>query len=147
MASRLTSDEVMAQLHAIERGEVTLTSATTPASEYCTNVDYRASNGWLLTVFNDCNDWDYLDSATAPDGRRWDFDDGTGDSPWAEASAYRPPDDVSERAFGIPATGSTYQRPNLGRWQSGDTIPAPEPGPSMLPNPISWLVSKIWGGK
>jgi hypothetical protein len=30
--------------------------------------------GWNVVVFNDCNSWDYIDSITAPDGRRWDYD-------------------------------------------------------------------------
>lgn len=32
-------------------------------------------DGYKLAIFNDCNQVDYVDSATAPDGRIADFDD------------------------------------------------------------------------
>jgi hypothetical protein len=41
---------------------------------YCGEQAYRLPSGWVVEVFWDCGDWDYLDSVTAPDGRRWDFE-------------------------------------------------------------------------
>jgi hypothetical protein len=31
-------------------------------------------DGWVVCVFIDCGDWDYIDHVRAPDGRVWDFD-------------------------------------------------------------------------
>lgn len=36
---------------------------------------WRTSNGWRLEVFDDCGQWDYVDSVVAPDGRELEFDD------------------------------------------------------------------------
>ncbi len=41
---------------------------------YAANVEVRI-DGYKLAIFNDCNQVDYVDSATAPDGRIADFDD------------------------------------------------------------------------
>lgn len=41
---------------------------------YAGNVTWTF-RGWTVVVFNDCMGWDYLDAVTAPDGRRWDFDE------------------------------------------------------------------------
>lgn len=30
-------------------------------------------NGWLVRVFWDCGDWDYIDQVEAPDGRVWEW--------------------------------------------------------------------------
>lgn len=32
-------------------------------------------DGWRIVIFNDCAELDYVDSATAPDGRTADYDD------------------------------------------------------------------------
>lgn len=34
---------------------------------------WTTADGWRVVVFNDCGDWDYIDSITAPDGRTWDY--------------------------------------------------------------------------
>lgn len=47
---------------------------------YAGNVRFRIG-GYTVTIFNDCNELDYIDSATAPDGREGDFDT------WDNASA------------------------------------------------------------
>lgn len=52
---------------------------------YCGNVEYRVGE-WLITFFNDCYEPDYVDSATAPDGRTveyadWFAGDGSGVDP------------------------------------------------------------------
>lgn len=74
-----TPNEVMAFLEAIERGEITLTPERCPQDAYCGNVLYRASNGWQLVVFNDCNEWDYVSEVILEDGTRidpWVYPDG-----------------------------------------------------------------------
>src|SRR3972149_8251374 len=35
---------------------------TSPQEAYSGNIEYLASNGWKVTIFNDCNEWDYIDS-------------------------------------------------------------------------------------
>ena len=97
---KLTSAEVLAVLHAIEKGEVTVTPTEPPGEVFAGNVEYTASNGWKLMVFNDCNVWDYLDHATAPDGREWDFDDAT--SRADAMSRYRASQEVAQKRYGFP---------------------------------------------
>ncbi|KKW12771.1 MAG: hypothetical protein UY48_C0009G0004 [Candidatus Gottesmanbacteria bacterium GW2011_GWB1_49_7] len=46
----------------IETGYITLTSDTEPQFVFAGNVEYKASNGWRVIIFNDCNEWDYVDS-------------------------------------------------------------------------------------
>lgn len=86
--------DLWATLHAIESGTVTVTLAEDPASQYCGNVEYQTSNGWTLVVFNDCDSWDYLDSAVSPDGRTWSYL-----SMSEKLQDYRPPDMVVQRAY------------------------------------------------
>lgn len=67
--------EILAVLSGIEAGVVTLTADEPWADVYCGNVTFHTSNGWTVVVFNDCDEWDYIDSVTAPDGRRIEFGD------------------------------------------------------------------------
>lgn len=41
---------------------------------YCGDVTFRFGD-WEIVVFNDCSEFDYVDEATAPDGRTAEFDD------------------------------------------------------------------------
>lgn len=43
---------------------------------YAGNVVFRIG-GYQVVIFNDCDELDYVDSATAPDGRTADFDEWT----------------------------------------------------------------------
>jgi len=36
---------------------------------------YALPSGWVVEVFFDAGAWGYIDSVTAPDGRRWVFED------------------------------------------------------------------------
>ncbi len=38
------------------------------------NICFRFGNGFGLVVFNDCGEWDYIDSYIAPDGTRTEAD-------------------------------------------------------------------------
>ena len=67
----LRSRELLA---AIEAGTVHLTPIGEPQRIYAGIVEYVINNGWRLAVFNDCNEWDYLEWIETPDGRRVDFD-------------------------------------------------------------------------
>jgi hypothetical protein len=47
----------------IEQGIITLELADNkPEDVYCGDVYYIASNGYIIIIFNDCNEWDYIDS-------------------------------------------------------------------------------------
>lgn len=61
-------------LKAIENGTVQLTPEQEPQDVYAGNVSSIASNGWRIVVYNDANEWDYIDSITTSDGRIFDYD-------------------------------------------------------------------------
>jgi hypothetical protein len=78
---KVTPDAVMEFLHAIERGEIKLTPERCPQDVYAGCVAYKASNGWILVIFNDCNEWDYVSEIVIEDGTTtmvnfWCYTDG-----------------------------------------------------------------------
>ena len=103
--SGITAAELRSVLEAVERREVSLMPEGRTADEiYAGDVSYCVSNGWRLVVFNDCNDWDYLDSAVAPDGRRVEYPSGL--EPFDEDLhglfiSYVPPPDVVREVYGF----------------------------------------------
>lgn len=104
MTQEITTDELLAVLHAVERGDVTLeVDGATPAQVYAGDVYYKASNGWRLVVFNDCGEWDYLDSVIAPDGRSAEFPDGHSDDEDTDLDrvfwTYRVSDEIAESRY------------------------------------------------
>lgn len=78
MSTTLTGQEVAEQLRRAIRGEVSLLLASdqheTWDEAFASNVVFDVG-GWRIEIFNDCDSIDYCDSATAPDGRKGDFDD------------------------------------------------------------------------
>ena len=66
--------ELLQFLRNIEEGNIQISPNKDPALVYAGNVTYHASNGWELTVFNDSNEWDYIDQISTNDGRVYDFD-------------------------------------------------------------------------
>ena len=62
----LTADEILAVLHSVERGEVTIENL---GHGYSGDEECRLSNGWRFWIFNDCYEWDYIDRVETPDGR------------------------------------------------------------------------------
>jgi hypothetical protein len=97
---RITEEELLRFLHALEEGEVSLQPEEEPQHVYAGNVSYLASNGWRIVIFNDCNTWDYIDAVRAPDGRSLDFDDIDDTMPMARE--YMPSDEMAWRRYGIP---------------------------------------------
>ena len=60
----------------IAEGDVCLSykdQGRTWESVFAGEVEYLA-NGWTIVVFNDCDSFDYFDSAISPDGKRLDYD-------------------------------------------------------------------------
>src|SRR5210317_725160 len=72
---------IIPQLERMDTGEDPIVSMlgwngepTTPRKVYAGNMDFVSRDGWTITVFFDCPDWDYIDTVADPDGRKWDFD-------------------------------------------------------------------------
>lgn len=97
--SKLGEAEALQFLRAIESGEITLAPLDDPQEVYAGNVTYQASNGWRITIFNDANEWDYVDSIEVPDGPSLDYSDM---APGSELEVYDPGDDVAWSRYGIP---------------------------------------------
>lgn len=88
MPDRVTETEV----RAVESGAVSLVATHEPQQVYAGNVHYTASNGWAVTVFNDANQWDYIDELHTAEGRWCDYDDIAERMP--RVDAYRPSDEM-----------------------------------------------------
>ena len=73
MVADLSEEEILLFLRSIERGEIRLDPTVEPQEVYAGCVEYLASNGWHITVFNDANEWDYIEEIIAADGRGADF--------------------------------------------------------------------------
>lgn len=96
----ISKQEILSFLHAIESGEIVLTPLKEPQWVYAGVVGYEASNGWRIAVFNDANEWDYIECIIASDGRRVDyFEMQDKDS---DLVHYAPSNDVAWRCYGIP---------------------------------------------
>jgi hypothetical protein len=86
-------------LKAVEDGSVLLTPEQEPQDVYAGNVSYVASNGWRIVVYNDANEWDYIDSITTSDGRTFDWD-ALDEMPAVDT--YEPRGEIAWTRYGIP---------------------------------------------
>ena len=96
----INKHEILSFLHAIESGEIILTPLKEPQWVYAGVVGYEASNGWRIAVFNDANEWDYIECIIAIDGRRVDYFEMQDDD--SDLAHYAPSSDVAWRCYGIP---------------------------------------------
>jgi hypothetical protein len=101
MTLAISKQEILSFLHAIESGEIVLTPMQEPQWVYAGVVVYNASNGWRIAVFNDANEWDYIEWIVASDGRRVDFIFDMTER-YADFERYVPSNDVAWRCYGIP---------------------------------------------
>ncbi len=92
----ISTAEILEFLRAIEDGDITLSEK--PAEAWAGDITYTASNGWKIEIFNDCHDWDYINSITTDDGRHVDYDDI---ATMPEVENYSPSDEVSATRYGI----------------------------------------------
>lgn len=99
MGGNITEDELIAFLKAIEKGAILLTPQEDPQQVYAGNVTYLASNGWRMVVFNDANEWDYIDQVATPDQRILVFEEIDA---MPEAGQYRPDAAAAWACYGIP---------------------------------------------
>jgi len=135
MIPRLTPDDVLAFLLQVESGAVVLTAEKEPQLVYAGHVRYLASNGWLVTLFNDCGEFDYLDSIDIGGEEVFAYDEVTVDSP---LFAYHPSDAVAWERWRIPGhmhfkcrQCSVEIRPP--GWGSGETLCVGCGGKAELP--------------
>ncbi|WP_144395614.1 DUF7693 family protein [Pleionea sediminis] len=95
----ISEKEIFTFLKRIESGEVELTPSLEPQRVYSGNVEYKASNGWKITIFSDANEWDYIDEVVTDEGRVTEYS-------MLETlpliNNYEPTREVSWRAYGIP---------------------------------------------
>ena|ERR1700677_1552785 len=98
--SRVTEAEILAFLKSVEEGPVTLTPSGEPQDIYAGHVEYTASNGWVVTIFNDCNEWDYIEHLRTPDGRECCYDQINDFMP--QVDAYSPSEEVAWERWRIP---------------------------------------------
>lgn len=74
---KLSGREVAEQFRRAIRGEVEVELADPEYSwddAYAGNVEFLIGD-WRVWFFNDCDELDYCDNATAPDGRAGEFDE------------------------------------------------------------------------
>jgi len=89
----ITEKELLQFLQEVEEGTISLHPEFHPQDIYAGNVTYTATNGWRITIFNDCNEWDYVDKAITADGRSVDFDSIENDMPIARE--YMPANEIA----------------------------------------------------
>lgn len=64
----IPDEEMRAALDAADAGGVAI--ETVHDWHYCGVAEFHLANGWKVAVFNDCDEWDYIEWVEAPDGRR-----------------------------------------------------------------------------
>lgn len=73
-ANDVTGPELVELFRKAIRREVKIVAVGPSWKEvYAGDVRFRIG-GYTVVIFNDCDELDYVDSATAPDGREGDFD-------------------------------------------------------------------------
>jgi hypothetical protein len=55
-------------LQSIETGKIRLSPIDNPQRIHTGNVKFKADNGWYITIFNDLDDWDYIDNIVTNTG-------------------------------------------------------------------------------
>jgi hypothetical protein len=99
MSALLSEEKILAFLRGIEAGEISLKPERPPQEVYAGDVSYIASNGWRITIFNDANEWDYIDQIVTSTGEEVDYDDLYEMSLLRD---YAPGDELAWIRYGIP---------------------------------------------
>jgi len=71
----ISEKEILSLLKDIEEGKLKIEASIDSININSGNVIYSINNGWEITIFNDSNTWDYIDSIKASDGREINFDE------------------------------------------------------------------------
>lgn len=105
----------MGILKGIERGKLTvkppvITEAMKPPWG---DITYIVSNGCEITVFNDVDSWDYIDSFKDQHGafvNIWDEMEGDWNkTPYRCIANYRPPAELAKSQWGLPGLGMDFK--------------------------------------
>jgi hypothetical protein len=99
MPDEISETEALDFIKAIEDGRVRLQPDRDPQDIYAGNVHYTATNGWHITVFNDANEWDYIDCIQTSDGRLLDFSEI---EVMPVLGRYTPSEEAAWSRYGIP---------------------------------------------
>lgn len=86
----------------IEQGNITLTSDTEPQFVFAGNVEYTASNGWKVVIYNDCNEWDYIDSIHDEKGLLGEYTPSSPSIFDLSEVRYKPPKSLWWKLYGLP---------------------------------------------
>lgn len=103
MAPAISHKEIWDFLQAIEDGDVTLSPEGDPQDIYSAAIVYHGSNAWKIVIFNDCNQWDYIEEIVTADGRRMNYDEIFEAHPCIDK--YFPSAEISWSRYGIPGDG------------------------------------------
>jgi hypothetical protein len=95
----LTEQDLRKLLADVESGAVRLEPQRHPQQVYCGSIEYRASNGWKLTVFILANTFDFLEAVQSPDGQSLSLADLEKMPPLKD---YEPPPGVAWKRYGLP---------------------------------------------
>lgn len=80
--SNVSSQEVVERLRACISGELSLVFVGESwVQVYAGNVTIRLSTGDEITIFNDCDELDYVESCSFADGRVGDYDSWSEEGP------------------------------------------------------------------
>jgi hypothetical protein len=92
----ITESEILAVIRDIEAGLLVVEKDTVWDMGGCPT--FATSNGWRFVVFNDCGEWDYFESISAPDGR---FVDEVIDAEMPVVAGYAPASLDAFRSWGF----------------------------------------------
>ena len=91
--------DILTFLKKIEAGDINLLPRTEPQEVYAGVVEYDAANRWSIAIFNDANEWDYIEWIKTSKGEFIQFDDLENIPALRD---YEPSTDVAWTRYGIP---------------------------------------------
>lgn len=85
----------------IEEGRLSIAWLNKDNTEFCGDARYIVSNGYIITVFIDCGDFDYIDKIEDENGNViWEFNLGY-ELGEGKIENYHPSDEVEKNIYGI----------------------------------------------
>lgn len=91
------ADEALAVLGRIATGELKIPEAERLAAEQgYSGIEVFHVGGWVFAVFNDCDEWDYLQWVVHPDGTELDYEDMP-----ERLQDYQPPVETARAIWGL----------------------------------------------
>ena len=99
----IPQSEILAVLIGIASYRLSVRRIPQPGDHLIThwgNESYQVSNGWQLTVFFDCGEWDHIDNIVASDGRRSAFPEYDEWAQYPLFMTYTPPPSIRRQVYG-----------------------------------------------